>query len=71
MLFRSEIRKYVKNHIDYYYKKHYKTDIQIEAGYNRRYFSKVYTFKNDLSAQLTQVLSKNALTSLADTISTA
>jgi len=22
----------VKNHIDYYYKKHYKTDIQIEAG---------------------------------------
>ena len=48
------------------------TDINsFSSGYNRRYFSKVYTFKNDLSAQLTQVLSQNALTSLADTISTA
>ena len=48
------------------------TDINsFSSGYNRRYFSKVYTFKNDLSAQLTQVLSQNALTRLADTISTA
>lgn len=30
------------------------TDINsFSSGYNRRYFSKVYTFKNDLSAQLT------------------
>ena len=40
-------------------------------SYDSNTFSSVYTFKNDLSAQLTQVLSQNALTSLADTISTA
>lgn len=41
------------------------------SSYDRKNFSKVYTFKNSLSSTLTQVLSQNALTNLSDSISAA
>ncbi len=41
------------------------------SSYNSQNFYKVYTFKNNLSSTLTQVLSQSALTNLGDTISSA
>ena len=41
------------------------------SSYDGQNFSKVYTFKSNLSSTLTQVLSQSALTNLSDTISSA
>lgn len=41
------------------------------SGYDKKSFSKVYTFKSSLASTLTQELSQNALTNLSDMITNA